>query len=841
MPGKKKRGQTRPASMAEWRTLRRDIIENLLCHQGKFPAVASPLDFHMALAHAVRDRLQHRWIETAATYFRNASRTVIYLSAEYLIGPQLAKHLLYLGIMREAERAARSLDLSLEDLMKLEEEPGLGHGGLGRLAACMIDSMATLQIPSIAYGIRYEFGIFDQEIRDGWQVEVTDKWLRNGNPWEIAHPEIRYEVGFGGSVESWTDENGRYRVRWIPARVVKGTPHDMPVPGYGVPTTNLLRLWRAEASEEFNVQAFNVGDYYGAVQDKVFSENITKVLYPNDKPPEGKLLRLEQQYFFVSCSLQDMIRIYLQRRRTFDLFHRKYTVQMNDTHPAIAVAELMRLLVDVHQLPWEEAWDTTCRTLSYTNHTLLPEALETWPLRLFAELLPRHAEIIFEINRRFLDQVRLRWPGDEERVRRMSLIDDSGQGRVRMANLACVGSRSINGVARLHTELLKKTAFRDFFEMWPEKFSAKTNGVSHRRFLILANPALARLISRAIGTEWMREPAALRELEKMLADHAFLEAWRAVKRANKERLAGHALRTTGINVDPDSFFDIQVKRIHEYKRQHLNILRVIADYLRLRSDSRRDFPPRSVFFAGKAAPGYQFAKLVIRLINGVAEVVNNDRSTSDSLRVVFLPDFNVSAGQIIYPAADLSEQISMAGTEASGTGNMKFMMNGAVTIGTLDGANIEILEEVGAENFFLFGLSAPEAAALKNRGRDPRRICEADTELRAAIDAISSGMFSRGDRDMFRPMLDALLNIDEYLAFDDFGSYSAAKRRAEQAWLDRTRWAGMSVLNTARSGRFSSDRMVHEYNRDIWKAPPVRVGMSKTAVSGRIRPGAGRP
>ncbi len=809
-----------------WQSLRRDILENLLCRQGKFPAVAGPLDYYMALAYAVRDRLQHRWIETASTYFKAASRTVICLSAEYLIGPQLCHHLLCLGLMKEAERAVRSLGFELQDLARLEEEPGLGHGGLGRLAACTMESMATLQIPSIAYGIRYEFGIFDQEIRDGWQVEATDKWLRYGNPWEIAHPEIRYDVKLGGRTESRFDEDGKYRVRWVPARIVQGTAHDMPVPGYRILTTNLLRLWRAEAAEAFNFQAFNVGDYYGAVQEKIFSENITKVLYPNDKPPEGKILRLEQQYFFVSCSLQDMIRIYLQRRRTLDRFHQKYTIQLNDTHPAIAVAELMRLLVDEHNLPWEHAWDIVTRTFAYTNHTLLPEALETWPAHLFAELLPRHMEIILEINRRFLQEVRLKWPGDENRTRRMSIIDETGDSRVRMANLACVGSRKINGVAKLHAELLKRTVLRDFWEMWPDKFTAKTNGVNHRRFLGLINPPISELISRAIGSKWIKHSEELTRLESFVADQSFLGKWRQARRKNKVRLAEHARRVTGVCLDPDALFDVQVKRIHEYKRQHLNILRVIGDYLRLRSDPNLEYAPRAVIFGGKAAPGYFMAKLIIRLIHGVAEIVNADRSLCDRLKVVFLPDFNVSNAQLIYPAADLSEQISLAGTEASGTGNMKFMMNGAVTIGTLDGANIEILEELGTENFFAFGLSAPEAAAIKTAGYNPRAIYDSDPELHSILDAIAQGMFSNGDKELFRPLVEASLNTDQYLALADYRSYTAAQRKVEKTWSNAAKWTRMSVLNSARSGRFSSDRMVREYNRDIWKAPPVRVSIS---------------
>jgi len=803
--------------------LKRDLLEKLFCNQGKFPAVATKNDYYLALASVVRDRLMHRWISTARTYFEKASRTVAYLSAEFLIGPQLGNNLVNLGIEDRVRQAVAGMGLSLDELLEQEPEPGLGNGGLGRLAACYMDSLATLQIPAIGYGIRYEFGIFDQAIRDGWQVEITDKWLRLGNPWEIPRPEIAYSVGLGGRTEPYVDDTGRYCVRWIPDRVIVGTPHDTPVLGYAVNNANLLRLWRAEAAESFDFQAFNVGDYYGAVEEKVVSENITKVLYPNDGPAAGKQLRLEQQHFFVSCSLQDMIRLYLQRATTLDRFHEKYAVQLNDTHPALAVVELMRLLVDEHRMDWDTAWHITTNTFGYTNHTLLPEALETWPLPLFRRLLPRHLEILYEINRRFLDEVRRRYPSDEGRVSRLSLIAEGGEPRVRMANLACVGSHAVNGVARLHSTLLGETVLRDFYELTPEKFSNKTNGVTPRRFMVLANPGLARLITGAIGETWVRNLDELRQLEPLAEDAGFREAWRRVKADCKRALAGKITGVAGVEVDPSSLFDIQVKRFHEYKRQHLNVLHVVTLYQRLKRGASTGLTPRTFIFGGKAAPGYVMAKLIIKLIHAVAETVNADRDTNRSLRVVFFPDFNVSNAQTIYPAADLSEQISTAGLEASGTGNMKFALNGALTIGTLDGANIEIREAVGAENFFCFGLTAEEVRRRKAEGYRPRELYEGNAELREALDLVGAGAFSPGDRDLFRPLVSSLLDRDDYMLLADYPLYAACQAEVGRAWQAPEAWTRMSILNVARMGTFSSDRAVEEYCRDIWRAEPVPI------------------
>ncbi len=799
--------------------------DKLFSMLGRFPALATRNDKYLALAYAVRDRLLERSVATGETYYRRRSRTVCYFSAEFLLGPRLGNSLLNLGIQDAVRQAMAELGLDLDDLLGQEEEPGLGNGGLGRLAACFMDSLSTLQIPAIGYGIRYEFGIFDQAIRDGWQVEVTDKWLQLGNPWEIPRPEISFSVKLGGRTESHRDEEGRYRVRWIPDRVVKGVAYDTEVLGYRVQTANLLRFWSAEATESFDFQAFNQGDYYAAVEDKVASENITKVLYPNDEPLQGKQLRLEQQYFFVSCSLQDMIRLHLQSAPNLERFHEKYAVQLNDTHPSLAVAELMRLLVDEHGMDWEPAWEITRRTFAYTNHTLLPEALEKWPLGLFAAVLPRHLEIVYEINRRFLDDVRARFPGDPGRAARLSLIDESGERYVRMAHLACVGSHAVNGVAALHTELLKRDVLRDFHDLWPQKFSNKTNGVTPRRFLALINPALSALVTRAIGDGWVGDLAQLRRLEPLAADTAFRAEWRAVKQANKRALAAEIEGRTGVAVDPDSLFDVQVKRIHEYKRQHLNVLHVVALYNRLRREPRLAVTPRTVVFGGKAAPGYRMAKLIIKLIHSVAEVVNHDPEVGGRLRVVFVPDYNVKNCQRIFPGAELSEQISTAGKEASGTGNMKFAMNGALTIGTLDGANVEIREEVGAENFFLFGLDADEVAHAKAEGYRPRDLYEANAALREALDQLAGGFFSRDDPGLFRPLVDSMLRDDPYMLLADFQPYLDCQEEVSLAYRDRERWTRMSILNVARVGKFSSDRAIAEYCRDIWRVTPQPVSL----------------
>lgn len=793
------------------------------------PEITTAHHWYQALASCVRDQLMQRWQASVHTFARQDVKVACYLSAEFLMGPQLGNSLLALGIEDTARAAMRSLGQDLDVLLEEEEEPGLGNGGLGRLAACYMDSLATLEVPAIGYGIHYEFGIFDQVIRDGWQEERTDQWLARGNPWELLRADVFYYVNFGGHTEQGSGPDGRLQVIWHPGRRAKGIACDMPVPGYRVNTCNTLRLWKAAAEESFDFQDFNQGDYYGAVQEKILAETLTKVLYPNDEPDVGKRLRLAQQYFFVSCSLQDMLRLLELKGEALAHFPQLFAVQLNDTHPAIAVAELMRLLVDERGLPWDDAWDITTRTFAYTNHTLLPEALETWGLPLFQQMLPRPLDIIFEINRRFLETVRARFPGDDARLARLSLIDETGERRVRMANLATVGSHSVNGVARLHSELLTQTVLRDFAELWPEKFRNVTNGVTPRRFVALSNPGLARLLDATLGEGWLKDLSQLQGLESFADDPAFREQWQRVKRQNKLLLAQKLEQRAGVTVDADALFDIQVKRIHEYKRQHLNLLHVITQYQRLRDNPQLDIVPRCVTFGGKAAPGYRMAKLIIRLINGVAQVVNNDPLVAGRLQVAFFPDFNVKNAHFIYPAADLSQQISTAGKEASGTGNMKFTLNGALTIGTLDGANVEIRDAVGADHFFLFGQTAEQVAQRRAAGYRPQDIVANDPELRAVLDLLGSGLFANGDDALFQPLRDHLLWQDDYQLLADYRSYLDAQARVEQVWRDHDRWMRASILNVARAGRFSSDRAIAEYCEQIWQAKPVSVTLEQAA------------
>jgi starch phosphorylase len=804
-------------------TLRRALADNLYYIQGKFPEIANRYDYYMMLAYTVRDRLFERWINTIQTYLQKDVKVVAYLSAEFLLGPHLANAMINMGIHDQLEKALQESGLNMQELLEQEEEPGLGNGGLGRLAACYLDSLATMEIPAIGYGIRYEFGIFDQDIRDGWQVEITDKWLRNGNPWEVVRPMAAVEVNLGGYTRRYTDAKGKYKVDWVPERTVIGVPYDTPIPGYNNNTANNLRLWKAESPEMLNLEAFNHGDYVGAVSQKIASETISKILYPNDNSQQGKRLRLEQQYFFVSCSLQDMLRVHKKEGQTVHTFHEKFSVQLNDTHPSIAVAELMRLLVDVHDISWEEAWNITTKTMAYTNHTLLPEALEKWPISLFRDVLPRHLEIIFEINYRFLASVKERFPNDEEMLSRLSIIDESGERYVRMANLASVGSHSINGVAALHTDLLKKHTLADFYKIFPEKFNNKTNGVTPRRWMRLANPAMSKLIDKSIGNTWTKNLDELRNLEKHVDSAEFRQEWRAVKKHNKEQLARWINNRLELKVDPDSLFDIQVKRIHEYKRQHLSALHIVALYNLIKENPNADVQPRTFIFGGKAAPGYHMAKLIIKLINSIGEVVNSDPLVSKIIKVAYLPDFNVSLGQRVYPAADLSEQISLAGKEASGTGNMKFALNGAVTIGTLDGANIEIREEAGAENFFLFGMTAQEAMDRKAQGYVPLDIYKSNDQLKQVIDSLSSGLFSRGDRGLFKPLVDNLLYDDHFMLLADFASYVDCHKQVGKAYKDKDGWTRKSIYNVARMGKFSSDRSIKEYCQEIWDVHSVPI------------------
>ncbi len=808
-------------------SLKSAIAENLFYTQGKFPEIATKNDNYLAVANTVREHLLQRWIDSTQNYMQSDVRVVCYFSAEFLLGPHLRNNLINLGLLEQMKKATASYGIDLEELIEQEEEPGLGNGGLGRLAACYMDSLSTLKIPAIGYGVRYEFGIFDQEIQNGWQVEKSDTWLKLGNPWEIHRPERTYIVKYGGKTESYVDEKGAYRVHWIPNQVVKGVAYDTPILGYKVDSANLLRLWSAQAVDSFNFQDFNSGDYMGAVRQKMDSENITKILYPNDDTDQGKRLRLQQQYFFVSCSLQDMIAIELQKKGSLDDFHKRYASQMNDTHPSIAVAELMRLLMDENKMDWDKAWNITHRVFSYTNHTLLPEALETWSLPLFKSILPRHLEIIYEINERFINEVKAKFPDDNARLSRMSLIGEAGEKTVRMANLACVGSHAINGVAALHTQLLKENLLHDFYELTPEKFTNKTNGVTPRRWMVVANPRLSALISEKIGDAWITDLRELKKLEKFVDDKEFISSWQDVKLQNKKEQAEYTFEHTGVKVNPESLFDVQVKRMHEYKRQLLNVLHIITLYNRIKENPDADVVNRTFVFGGKAAPGYFMAKLIVKLITSVGDVVNNDIDVAGRLKVVFVPNFNVKLGHRIYPMADLSEQISTAGLEASGTGNMKFSMNGALTIGTLDGANVEIREEVGEENFFLFGMSVEEVAKVKSSGYNPKEYYEKNDALRSVLNMIIEGNFSDGDVNLFKPLMDELLYEDKYMLLADYQSFIETQDRVDETWKNRLLWTKMSILNVARIGKFSSDRAINEYAKEIWNVKPVNKTKSR--------------
>ncbi|MFM9111612.1 MAG: glycogen/starch/alpha-glucan phosphorylase [Prochlorococcaceae cyanobacterium] len=802
------------------------MTEHLFYTLGRRAEGASDHDLYLALSHAVRDRLMTRHLATKDALRDHPVKAVAYLSAEFLIGPQLGNNLLMMGLRDQAAVALRRFGVAdPQRVLDQEEEPGLGNGGLGRLAACFLESLASLEMPATGYGIRYEFGIFDQLIQRGWQVEITDKWLKGGWPWEIVQPEKACRVGFGGHTRMERLPDGQLRVQWFPGEVVLGIPHDVPVLGYRVNTCNRLRLWRSEASESFDFHAFNAGDHARAVEEKVGSETISKVLYPNDGTDAGRRLRLKQQAFFVSCSLQDMLRNLRLRGLPVSAFADHWAVQLNDTHPAIAVAELMRLLVDEHHLGWDEAWAITHRAIAYTNHTLLPEALECWDLGLFADLLPRHLELIYEINSRFLQHVRLRHPGDLELLRRVSIIGEEGGRTVRMAHLACVAAHHINGVAALHSELVRTSLLPDFAALHPDRFTNVTNGVTPRRWMALAHPALDALLSESIGSDWAGRSDCLRQLEPLAQDAAFLERWADAKLRAKQRLARLIAERSGLQVDPGSLFDVQVKRIHEYKRQHLNALQVIGQLIRIRNGDTTRLAPRTVVFGGKAAPGYAMAKLIIRFINGIAEVVNNDPACRGLLQVVFLADYNVKLGELVYPAADLSEQISTAGLEASGTGNMKLTMNGALTIGTLDGANVEIREQVGAEHFLLFGHTTEAIEALRSDYR-PWELVDTIPWLPDALGLIEQGHFSDGDRELFRPLVENLVGSDPYFVLADLADYMRAQDAVASRWADPTGWQTSSVLNAARCGFFSSDRSIRDYAHTIWGVAPLPIPMA---------------
>ncbi|UCE76403.1 MAG: glycogen/starch/alpha-glucan phosphorylase [Gammaproteobacteria bacterium] len=778
-----------------------------------------------ALAYTVRDRLMERWKETRITYETQDARRTCYLSLEFLMGRALSNAMLNLGITDAVTRVLYDYGIELEELEAAEHDAGLGNGGLGRLAACFLDSCATLQLPVLGYGLRYEYGMFRQELVNGHQIEEPDHWLRDGNPWELERPEYTQRIQFGGRTEFYRGDNGELRVRWVDSHDVLAVPYDIPVPGYRNNTVNSLRLWKATATDEFDLDEFNAGDYAEAVEAKNNAEHITMVLYPNDASENGKELRLRQQYFLASASLKDVLRRWMRLHGgNFDTLADKHCFQLNDTHPSIAVAELMRLLVDEHRVDWERAWDTVTRSTAYTNHTLLPEALEKWPVQMFASLLPRLLEIIYEINARFLAEVSLRWPGDTERLRRMSIIEEGDTPMVRMAYLAIVGSFSVNGVAELHSRLLKEGLFHDFYQLWPHKFNNKTNGVTQRRWLTLCNPALSGLISDRIGDGWVTKLEELHKLAPHAEDADFRQRWREVKLANKQRLADMVERECGVKIATSALFDVQVKRIHEYKRQLLNALHVIHLYNRIKRGDVSDWTERCVLVGGKAAPGYAMAKNIIKLVSNIAKVVNSDPEVGDLLKVVFVPNYRVSAMEAICPGADLSEQISTAGKEASGTGNMKFMMNGAVTIGTLDGANIEILEEVGADNFFLFGLNAEQVTEARRDYR-PWEIIAADPDLDAVMQLLESGHFNRFEKGLFDGIIAAITSAhDPWLTAADFRSFVDAQERVAEAYRDPERWTRMSILNTASSGKFSTDRTMLDYNREIWQLSPVAPG-----------------
>jgi starch phosphorylase len=786
-------------------------------------------DRFMAAALVARDRLIERWMRTQDAYYDADAKRVYYLSMEFLMGRALGNSLINLDLYDEMRKAFEGLGVDLEEIIDVEWDAGLGNGGLGRLAACFLDSMATLSLPGYGYGIRYEYGIFHQRIKGGYQVEQPDNWLRYGNPWEIPRPQSLYPVQFYGRVLQYTDRKGRIVSEWLDSTEVLAMAFDTPIPGFGTNTTNTLRLWSARATREFDFREFNEGDYIQAVRSKNEGETISKVLYPNDNRHSGKELRLKQEYFFVSASLQDIIRRYKKAHTDFDQFADKVAIQLNDTHPAIAIAELMRLLIDAEKLTYERAWELTTACFGYTNHTVMPEALEKWSVDLLGAILPRHLQIIYEINHRFLTQVRAAHPDDDARCARMSIIEEppagSTQKWIRMAHLAMVGSHSVNGVSALHSEILKADLFKDFYDLFPERFNNKTNGITQRRWLRLCNEPLSRLITDRIGDAWVTDLDQLRALEPLAEDAGFRDAWRAAKRANKKRLAGLIRREHGIAVDLDSIFDVQIKRIHDYKRQLMNALHVVALYNEIRDNPNGEHVPRTVIFGGKAAPGYTRAKLTIKLINAIADVVNHDPNVRGLLRVAFMPNYNVTLAETIIPGADLSEQISLAGTEASGTGNMKFALNGALTIGTLDGANVEIREEVGDDNIFIFGMTADQVADLAPR-YNPREFYAANEPLRRVIDMVHDGYFSQLDRELFHPIVRFLLDEgDQFMVLADFDSYRECQRRVGHVYRDRDEWTRRAVRNVAAMGRFSSDRTIREYARDIWGAEPVQVDM----------------
>ncbi len=804
-------------------SLIKSLSNRLIYSLGKDPITATHRDWFHTTAYAVRERLIERWMETMRSYYRSDAKRVYYLSMEFLTGRLLTNNLMNMGFYRDCKHALTDLELEIDRISELESDAALGNGGLGRLAACFLDSMASLSLPGYGYGIRYEYGMFTQRIESGFQVEHPDNWLRYGNPWEFQRPEVLYPVRFGGRVVQFRDEQGLLRFHWIDTEDVMAMAYDTPVPGYGTNTANNMRLWSAKASRDFNLKYFNEGNYIKAVEDKTESENLSKVLYPNDTTQMGRELRLKQQYFFVCASLQDILRRFTKYHPDINELPEEVAIQLNDTHPSVAIPELMRILLDVQHLDWDAAWDITTRTFSYTNHTLMPEALETWPLALFESVLPRHLQIIYYINYRFLQEVTHRYPGDTDRLRRMSLIDESGERRLRMAHLAIVGSHTVNGVSRIHTELMKSTIFADFDEFYPGRIINITNGVTPRRWLHVANPGLSSLVSASIGNDWLCDLDQLGKLRPLAEDRVFRREFRTFKRINKEHLADIIRLRLRLEVNPASLFDVHIKRFHEYKRQLLNVLHIVTRYNRIREGRAEGMVPRTAIFAGKAAPGYSMAKLIIKLIHSVGDIVNHDPAVGNMLKVAFIPDYTVSNAEKIIPACDLSEQISTAGTEASGTGNMKLALNGAITIGTLDGANIEIKDEVGEDNIFIFGMTAAEVAEKRAQGYQPWAIYNTNGELKQALDMIANGYFSPDAPQLFRPVFEALTGYgDHFMLLADYASYIACQDRVDALYRDQEEWSRRAILNVAGMGRFSSDRAIKEYCEKIWNVKPVK-------------------
>ena len=805
------------------KSVQQQFAEHLKFSVAKDEYSATKNDKFKSLAYTVRDRLFEKWIDTQQAYYKHDVKRIYYISMEFMMGRMLGNAMINLGLENEFNKALLELGIHIEDLENTEFDAGLGNGGLGRLAACFLDSMATLQLPAYGYGIRYEYGIFTQKFKNGWQVETPDHWLRYGNPWEIERPEYIYKINFYGKIQSM-HVAGETKYEWLDTEEIIAVAYDTPVPGYHNNTVNNFRLWSAKSTREFNLEFFNSGDYEKAVEDKISSEVISKVLYPRDDFVEGRELRLKQEYFLVSATLQDIIRRFKKiYHNDFHILPQKVAIQLNDTHPTLAIPELMRILIDLENVDWDEAWEITQKTFGYTNHTVLPEALETWRIPVFEKMLPRHMKIIYDINERFLKQITVNFPNDVAKLRRMSIIEESQEKKIRMANLAIIGSHSVNGVAELHTNIIKNDLFRDFYEIYPDRFNNKTNGITQRRWLKLANPQLADLITESIGDNWITDLDELKKIEALADDKQFHEKWAHVKYQNKKHLAKCIHKHLGIELNPESLFVSQIKRIHEYKRQLLNTLYIITVYNRLKSDASISIPPRTVIFAGKAAPAYMTAKLIIKLINSVAKVVNHDPDTNQYLKVVFMPNYSVSQAELVIPATELSEQISTAGMEASGTGNMKMSLNGALTIGTLDGANIEIMEQVGKENIFIFGLTADEVHSFRAIGYNPSQYYENNPELKAAIDKINDGSFADGQRDLYKPIIDNLLHNDYFMVMADYQSYIQTQSKVNELYLNKAEWIKKSIINTANMGKFSSDRTIHEYAEEIWKVKPLKI------------------